>query len=38
MSALQDPTNITQVTDTIKKNVPSHKAPIVCLKWFPNGL
>jgi len=38
MSALQDPTNITPVTDQIKRNIPSHKSPIACLKWFPAGL
>ena len=38
MSALQDPSSVTAVTDQIKRNVPSHKAPIVCLKWFPSGL
>lgn len=26
------------VTDTIKRNVPSHKSPVVCIKWFPSGL
>ncbi len=38
MSALQDPSSVAQVTDQIKRNVPSHKAPVVCLKWFPSGL
>jgi WD40 repeat protein len=38
MSALQDPTNITPVTDQIKRNIPSHKSPVACLKWFPSGL
>lgn len=37
-SALQDPSNIIPVTDQIKRNVPSHKAPVVCLKWFPSTL
>lgn len=38
VSALQDPTNLIPVTDQIKRNVPSHKAPVVCLKWFPSTL
>jgi WD40 repeat protein len=38
ISALQDPTNLIPVTDQIKRNVPSHKAPVVCLKWFPSNL
>jgi dynein intermediate chain 3, axonemal len=38
MSALQDPTNIIAVTDQIKRNVPSHKTPVVGLKWFPSTL
>jgi len=38
MSALQDPSNIIPITDQIKRNVPSHKTPIVCLKWFPSTL
>jgi WD40 repeat protein len=38
MSALQDPSSVTPVTDTIKKNVPSHKAPVLCIQWFPSGL
>ena len=38
MSALQDPSSVAQVTDQVKRNVPSHKAPVVCLKWFPSGL
>jgi hypothetical protein len=38
MSALQDPSNIIPVTDQIKRNVPSHKTPVVCLKWFPSTL
>ena len=38
MSALQDPSNIQPVTDQIKRNVPSHKSPVVCLKWFPSTL
>jgi WD40 repeat protein len=38
MSALQDPTNITPITDQIKRNVPSHKSPVVCIKWLPSGL
>lgn len=38
MSALQDPSNVGPVTDQIKRNVPSHKTPIICLQWFPSGL
>ena len=38
MSALQDPSSVSQVSDQVKRNVPSHKAPVVCLKWFPSGL
>lgn len=38
MSALQDPGNIAPITDQMKKNVPSHRNPILCLKWFPTGL
>lgn len=38
MSALQDPSSILPVTDTIKRNVPSHKSPVMCIKWFPSGL
>ena len=38
MSALQDPSNLIPVTDQIKRNIPSHKAPVVCLKWFPSTL
>lgn len=38
LSALQDPSSVGQVTDQIKRNVPSHKAAVVCLKWFPSGL
>jgi hypothetical protein len=26
------------ITDQIKRNIPSHKAPVVCLKWFPSSL
>jgi hypothetical protein len=38
MTALQDPVNIPPITDQIKKNVPSHRSPVLCLKWFPSGL
>ena len=38
MSALQDPSSVAPIQDTIKKNVPSHKAPILCIRWFPPGL
>ena len=38
MSALQDPSNLIPVSDQIKRNVPSHKNPVVCLKWFPSTL
>ena len=38
MSALQDPGSIQPITDTIRRNVPSHKSPILCIKWFPSGL
>ena len=38
LSALQDPSNIIPVSDQIRRNVPSHKTPVVCLKWFPSTL
>lgn len=38
MSALQDPSNVSAVTDQIKRNVPSHKTPVTCIKWFPSTL
>lgn len=38
MTALQDPSSIMPVTDTIKRNVPSHKSPVLSIKWFPSGL
>lgn len=38
ISALQDPSSIQPVADTIKRNVPSHKAPVLCIKWFPTTL
>jgi hypothetical protein len=38
MSALQDPSSILPITDTIKRNIASHKSPIICIKWFPSGL
>lgn len=38
MSALQDPSNATAITDQIKRNVPSHKSPVVSVKWFPPTL
>ena len=37
-SVLQDPASVQQVSDTVKRNVASHKAPIICIKWFPSGL
>lgn len=37
-SVLQDPSSIQVVSDTVKRNVASHKAPITCIKWFPPGL
>ena len=37
-SVLQDPASVQQVSDTVKRNVASHKAPIVCIRWFPSGL
>jgi WD40 repeat protein len=37
MTSLQDPGNIPPVTDQIRKNVPSHRNPVLCLKWFPSG-
>lgn len=37
-SVLQDPASIQPVSDTVKRNVASHKAPIVCMKWLPPGL
>ena len=38
MSALQDPSSIQPVSDAIKRNIPSHKSPILCIKWFPSSL
>ena len=38
MSALQDPSSVGPITDQVKKNVPSHRQPVLCIKWFPNGL
>lgn len=37
-SVLQDPASVQQVSDTVKRNVASHKAPIVCIRWLPSGL
>jgi|688.fasta_scaffold281964_2 hypothetical protein len=38
MSALQDPSSIQPVSDAIKRNIPSHKSPVLCIKWFPSSL
>ena len=38
MSALQDPSTAGIITDQIKRNVPSHKSPVVGVKWFPMTL
>jgi len=38
MSALQDTSSVGPITDVIKKNVPSHKSPVLGIKWFPPGL
>lgn len=38
MSVLQDPSTVTTITDQIKRNVPSHKSPVVSVKWFPQTL
>jgi hypothetical protein len=38
MSALQDPSTVATITDQIKRNVPSHKSPVVAVKWFPQNL
>ena len=38
MSALQDPSSAAAITDQIKRNVPSHKSPVVAVKWFPPTL
>lgn len=38
MSALQDPSTVTTITDQIKRNVPSHKSPVVSVQWFPMTL
>lgn len=38
MSALQDTSSVGPITDVIKKNVPSHKSPVLGIKWFPSGL
>jgi hypothetical protein len=38
MSALQDPSTVTTITDQIKRNVPSHKSPVVSVQWFPYTL
>lgn len=38
MSALQDPSSVATITDQIKRNVPSHKSPVVSVKWFPQTL
>jgi hypothetical protein len=37
---LQDPSGAAQQgsSDVIKKNVNSHKNPILSLKWLPNGV
>ena len=41
MSTLQDPTGAAQQagsSEVLKKNVNSHKNPVLCLKWFPNAV
>ncbi len=38
MSALQDPSTVTTITDQIKRNVPSHKSPVISVNWFPQLL
>ena len=38
LSALQDPSNVAPITDQVRKNVPSHRQPVLFLKWFPSGL
>lgn len=35
MSVLQDPSTVATITDQIKRNVPSHKSPVVSVQWFP---
>ena len=36
-SALQDPSSASQgnTTDILKKQVPSHRNPVLCLRWLP---
>lgn len=38
MSALQDPSSALPINDQVKRNVASHRQPVLCIKWFPNGL
>ena len=39
MSTLQDPTGAQQASsEIIKKNVNSHKNPVLSLKWIPNTM
>ena len=37
MSTLQDPTSAAQASsDVVRKNVNSHKNPVLALKWIPS--
>jgi WD40 repeat protein len=38
MSALQDPSSAGPITDQVRKNVASHRQPVLCIRWFPSGL
>jgi WD40 repeat protein len=38
MSALQDTSSIVPITEQVRKNVASHRQPVLCVRWFPSGL